>query len=339
MSLVVSSSALPGRRLGRGVVSGVLPSLVTENGGRMSTRFDDEVELAWSLFEAQLEEVLAEIDIRSFSIDVPGETDETGAFPYVQFAGDGRTVRAEVSGNRVLDPAHNMSADQEDSLEALGWQRPTEGEGPNWWCELPGDATEVVLPMVTAAFRQVFGIVHPEFLVSDELGLTDDDVDVVPAEVLVDSERVDVVSSPDSHEDLVAMVTAALAGESGATVHRDSDGDFPFSAGRVPFWIRVQPDKPMVSIFSFMVVSVRNVRQARIEVGLLNRRQDYLRFTLHDGTITATLDLLAAPFVSELFRNMVTMVCEQLDEISIDTAARVGGRLWLDDMEERAAHD
>lgn len=298
----------------------------------MSTRFDDEVELAWSRFEVRLKHALTEIDTGSFSIDVPGETEETGAPPYVQFAGDGHLVRAEVSSNEVLDAAHLLGAAQQASLEALGWHPPVEDDGPHWWCSVPNDATEILLPMVTAALRQVFSIVHPEFLLSDVLWPAQEDSPEVELDDEPPEQTSGTVCHPETYEELVAMVAAALGGTS-HPAKRDSDGDFPFQSGKVPYWVRVHPDKPMLSVFGFVVTSVRDIRQAEIEVRRLNERLDYLRFILADGTITAKLDLLAVPFVPQLLRNTLDLVSEQLDDIAADTALRVNGRLWLADLE------
>ena len=130
-------------------------------GVEMSTRFDDEVLASWGQFETRVGQALAAIGDDSFSIDLEGETDETGAFPYVQFIGYSDMIRAEVAGNDVLDPAYRMDVDQENALVAMGWQRPSDVESPNWWFDVPRDQADVVLSMVTAAFRQVFGVVHP----------------------------------------------------------------------------------------------------------------------------------------------------------------------------------
>ena len=109
----------------------------------MSTRFDDEVLASWGQFEARVGEALAAIGDDSFSIDLEGETDETGAFPYVQFIGYSDMIRAEVAGNDVLDPAYRMDVDQENALVAMGWQRPSDVESPNWWFDVPRDQADV----------------------------------------------------------------------------------------------------------------------------------------------------------------------------------------------------
>ena len=111
----------------------------------MSTRFDDEVQASWGQFEARVGQALAEIGDDSFSIDLEGETEETGAFPYVQFVGYDDMVRAEVAGNDVLDPAYRMDVDQESALVAIGWQQPSDVESPNWWFDVTRDEVDVLL--------------------------------------------------------------------------------------------------------------------------------------------------------------------------------------------------
>ena len=93
----------------------------------------------------------------------------------------------------------------------------------------------------------------------------------------------------------------------------------------------------MVRLFSFVVRSVRDVRQARIEIGILNRRQDFLKFVLEDGVIMASFDLPAAPFFGPQLTWTIDQVAEQLNDLAGDTAARVGGKLWFDESSRRSA--
>ncbi len=300
----------------------------------MSTRFDDEVQASWGQFEARVGQALTEIGDDSFSIDLEGETDETGAFPYVQFVGYGDRIRAEVAGNDVLDPTYRIDADQESALVALGWQQPPDVESPNWWCDVPRDEVDVALTMVTAAFRQVFGVVHPDFLVSDRLW-PDDGAEAAedePADVEdpADCDHAPVMGFPDDYDDLVRMVSQTLAQVCDDDVVRDDDGDFPIGTDTVPMWVRVHRQRPMIRIFSYVVRSVRDVRQARIEVGILNKRQDYLKFVLADGVITASFDLPATPFMSPQLLWALDQLGDQLDDLACDAAVRVGGKLWFE---------
>ena len=247
-------------------------------------------------------------------------------------------IRAEVAGNDVLDPAYRMDVDQENALVAIGWQRPGDDESPNWWLDVTREEVDVVLTMMTAAFRQVFGVVHPKFLVSERLSLSDGAVDEGVTEGIgsgltpgTDEDAVPVMGFPDDYDELVNLVCRALATIYGDDLVRDDDGDFSISTGTVPIWVRAQREKPMVRIFSYLACSVRDVRQARIEIGILNRRQDFLKFVLADGIITASFDLPAAPFFGPQLLWTIAQVAEQLDDLAGDTAVRVGGKLWLDE--------
>ncbi len=146
-----------------------------------------------------------------------------------------------------------------------------------------------------------------------------------------------VMGHPESHDELVELVRRTLVSAYGPTVCCDDDGDFPICSGVVPFWVRVLEDAPVLRIFSFPVRSVRDVRQARIEVGVLNRRTPLLKFYLEDGVITATYDLPAVPFVGSQLLHVLEGVTRWLDDLAEDTALRVGGRLWLGTTEDQAS--
>ena len=115
---------------------------------------------------------------------------------------------------------------------------------------------------------------------------------------------------------------------------RDSDGDVPINTGVVPLWVHVDNEAPVVRLFSYVVRSVKDLRQARIEVGILNRRTPYLKFTLEEGTIVASYELAAGPFVGPLLLNTIDRVSELLNEIAADSATRVSGKLWFADRED-----
>jgi hypothetical protein len=326
-------------------VSGVAPTLVTETGVEMITRFDDEIQASWEQFEAQVGRALREIGDDSFCIELEGGTDESGAFPYVQFIGYDDMVRAEVAGNGVLDPAHQMDGDQQDALVAIGWQQPCDVESPNWWVDVTREQVEVILTMVTAAFRKVFGVVHPKFLVSERLSSSDaaeddgsDGSTCTGSAPDADEDAEPVIGLPHDHDELVKLVCRALATVYGADLVRDGDGDFPISTGTVPIWVRAHREKPIVRIFSYVARSVRDVRQTRVEIGILNRRQDFLKFVLSDGIVTASFDLPAAPFVGPQLLWTIEQVAKQLDDLAADTAARVGGKLWFDESSKPQFH-
>lgn len=295
----------------------------------MSKTFDQAVEGAWSTYEHQLTNELERIGEQSFSIDVPAESEGDGASPYLQFAGSGDVVRAEVSSNTFLDVACRLDEDAEDLLRVLGWQEPDE-ENPNWWYDAPRDLVEVLLPMVIETFRYVFGVVHPAMLESDRLravptqaGPSESGDGALPA------------GRPADRDELTAMVEATLGTRYQPEVIRDDDGDFPIHTGVAPLWVQARPDAPVVRLFSFLVVRVRDKRQAHLEVGILNRRSKLVRFHVDGDVIVAAYDLPAAPFSGEQLLHVLDEVCETVNSIAADTAVRVRGKLWFEDLAQR----
>lgn len=145
-----------------------------------------------------------------------------------------------------------------------------------------------------------------------------------------------VMGFPSGVEELVEMIEQTLSKTYGAEVVREDDGDFPIYTGQVPLWVQARDDAPLVRLFSFVVRGIRDARQAQIEVGILNRRTQLLKFTFKDGTITATYDLPAAPFFGSQLMLTIDRMSELLNDIAADCVIRVNGKLWFDGVEEAA---
>jgi hypothetical protein len=205
---------------------------------------------------------------------------------------------------------------------------------------LPSDEVEVLVAMVSGALRYVYAVEHPAFLAGEErVGkrlIGSRPPRGVEAEDDEEHEPDIVMGFPSGVEELVEMIEQTLRPTYGPDVVRDDDGDFPILTGLVPVWIQARHDAPLVRLFSFVVRSIRDVRQARIEVGILNRRTQLLKFTVEDGTITATYDLPAAPFFGSQLLFTIDRVSELLNDIAADTASRVNGKLWFDDVRDAA---
>ena len=307
----------------------------------MSETFDEVAEASWARFEERVTACVPEIGPVDHTIGLarPGEYDA----PLASVQGWDDHVRVELVG---LSGAHDLAA-----VKALGWQPPEEPEdSPFWAVTLPVAESAVLAGMLSGVLRRVFGITDPAFLSDDlpssterseraagrqgHVGDPEPAVDMERAEVLDDEL---VMGHPESHDELVELVRRTLVSAYGPTVCRDDDGDFPICSGVVPFWVRVLDDAPVLRIFSFPVRSVRDVRQARIEVGVLNRRTPLLKFYLEDGVITATYDLPAVPFVGSQLLHVLEGVTRWLDDLAEDTALRVGGRLWVSTTEDQAS--
>ena len=274
------------------------------------------MDAAWGKFEEQIGRKLGQLGAGSFSIEVEAETEGEGSTPYVQFLGSKDLVRGEVASNRFLDRACRLGKTQKLALVALGWNRPDD-EHPNWWIDVTRDELPLLSSMTVGALRVAIGVHHPEFLEWDDQPTV---AQVQPVEI----------AYPESDGELSALVEATLARHIGhETVFKDDEGDIPMRNGKVLLWVQVLPGSRTVRIFSHLVVNA-NVRQARIEVDILNRRTGFLKFVLADRAIVASVDLPAAPFVAAHLRGVLDLAAEVLNEVVDDLALRTNGRSVVD---------
>jgi hypothetical protein len=288
----------------------------------VESRFDEAVQTAWGKFESKLERRLQRIGERSLGIEVEAETTGSGAAPYVQFAGQDDWLRGEVSSNRFLDEACRLGPVQEQALTALGWRRPDD-EHPNWWVDVERDRLEELVSMSAGALRQALGVVHPKFLRWQRALLEERSGE--------DGGSVPEIGFPSTREELRELVEATVAHHLGVEeLVTDDDGDIPIESGRVPLWVQVLEESPTVRILSNVVVRVMSTRQARIEADVLNRQHSHLRFTVHDRTVVATIDIPGSPFVAQHLRDMVDVAASTLNRLVDDLVLRTRGRLFLD---------
>ncbi|WP_240044559.1 TY-Chap domain-containing protein [Nocardioides albidus] len=101
------------------------------------------------------------------------ERDESPCAPYVQVMPSADGLRAEVSSDHFLHPRHWLDAGQLRSLAAHGWSAP-DATCPNHWREVRAATAAEVAHAMVSALRDVFGVVHPAFLV-DALDVVADD--------------------------------------------------------------------------------------------------------------------------------------------------------------------
>jgi hypothetical protein len=95
----------------------------------------------------------------------PDPQGDAGCPPYAQFAGfgDGRMIRAEVSGNAFLLPQYQLGEDGAEFFALMGWSGndPTE---PNGYIERPVTSADEIANHVVWALRYHFGVVHPQLM-------------------------------------------------------------------------------------------------------------------------------------------------------------------------------
>lgn len=146
----------------------------------MRTRVDlrKATERAWRVLQHDLHRRLDEVTRGEaawpFLLEVEApERQESPCAPYVQVMADGHGLRAEVSSDHFLHPRYWLDERQARALAQAGWSAPDE-TCPNHWREVRAGRTAEVARALVSVLRDVFGVVHPAFLV-DALDVVVDD--------------------------------------------------------------------------------------------------------------------------------------------------------------------
>ncbi|WP_408898631.1 TY-Chap domain-containing protein [Nocardioides sp. R1-1] len=146
----------------------------------MRTRVDlhKATERAWTVLRHDLHRRLDEATrgeaVWPFLIEVEApERDEAPCAPYVQVMADAEGLRAEVSSDHYLHPRYWLDPAQADVLARAGWEAP-DASCPNHWRQVTAGRTAETADAIVTALREVFGVVHPAFLV-DALDVVADD--------------------------------------------------------------------------------------------------------------------------------------------------------------------
>lgn len=306
-----------------------------------------EAERAWHEFRGRLADRIAEMaddDIVGVEVESGIEDeDRTGAAPYLQLIGWGEEmVRAEVSSNQYLDERYALSPADEGLLGAIGWLAPTYVEGEeepdagsaNFHVDLERREADRLAVMSVRALREVFGCVHPVFLVVD--GLPEAVVDEPAPSVGSDEDEVEepLAVFPESSEELQQLVDLALAPGFDGPLSHDSDGDVPVVCGQSVVFVRVNDSRPAVDLYCEMVLGVQDLERAVQEVGILNGNQSSARFHLRDDIVVATYRIYAWPFAPMQLRVALAQLTENIDDLARDLATRVGGHRFAEALAE-----
>lgn len=275
------------------------------------------VEQAWREFTRTLSAGIAGQETLLWELDVD-ERRTTPTGPYVQVTRCSADLPlAEVSSNRVLAASYQLGKAARQRLRELGWQRPGDGRLNYSFLVEPG-LEEVAARMIVAALREVFGVIHPAFLI----GLPQDDEPEPEEEPFV---------HPISAEQLDELVLDALTSdEPGATApQRDPDGDLPFVADSAVIFVRVLRERPGVRLFCELVIGIEDLEAAAFEVAVLNRDQEF-KFVLRDTRIIMSTDLPAWPFVPEHLQQILNEMCRLAPTLDGDLALRVRGHRFIE---------
>lgn len=293
-------------------------------------------EQAWADFRARLADRIAEMtddDIVTVEVESGVEEDELlGAVPYVQLVGWGEElVRAEVVSNQYLDERYELSPADEQRLASIGWFAPTNDEGDepdtgstNFHLDVGRREADRLAVMTVRALREVFGCLHPAFLITDGLPAAAVEAPQVAAEPMLHEPEATEVVLPESPEELQLLVDQALAPMLGGSVKHD-DGDVPIVCGQSVVFVRICESRPAVDLYCELVVDVVDLERAVLEVGILNRSHPSARFHLRDDRVIATYRLYAWPFAPTQLLVALSQFSEDIDDLARDLATRVGG--------------
>lgn len=285
---------------------------------------DSVTSLAWDRFQSRLASHLGAMEDEEYLLICAQVDDELGEVaPYIQVAHDDGVFHVEVSSNRYLTAHHRLDATREATLMTLGLS--DDGGTSNFALDVEhgrSDPTDVA-SIAVHALRDVFGVLHPVFLDSDQLVDDEDDDEGEPIAV-----------APQSREHLRTLVDDALVPLLGCRPAHDDDGDIPVVGDEAVYFVRVQQAVPIVEIFTTVVDAVTNREAATFEVNILNRDSSFLRYVVRGDAVVANLCLPAVPFAPQHLRDTLQLFRHHTTLVAPDLAHRVGGHRPLEDEDD-----
>jgi hypothetical protein len=309
----------------------------------------------WEAFEVALAGYLStmtdpdEADHLLIEVTDPDPEGEVGCPPYAQFAacGDGAMIRAEVSGNAFLRHQFRLGEDAGAWFTRMGWAGGEAAEVDdlderNWYVVAPLDRADEVAGVVVEAMRDHFGIVHPQLLTYQAWGPAADEADFLglcaTGDVPIDEPATtghdpvlpilgQLAVQPDNRDELLAVVGAVLREKYEVDPTADDDGDFVLHHLGQPVWVRVRTDQPAVEIMARVAHDVHSRRATAVEIGILNRDNLWVRWTLRERTVWQTLLLPASPFAPSHLNEMLDLYLVAMTETRDDLAYRTGAKV------------
>jgi len=332
----------------------------TNDHGTPANEAFDGIDAGWEELEGGLATYLSmmvdpdEDDHLLIELTDPDPDGDVGCPPYAQFAafGGGRMIRAEVSGNAYLRASFRLGTDAAAWFTSLDWagggQSAEAGdvEERNWHIEVAVEFADEVARTVVQAFRQHFGIPHPQLLTYQAWGPAADEAEILglcatgdvpldeptaPTGTSIEAEHQSVlgqvVLEPADREELLAYVAGVLREKYEAETTLDDDGDFVLHHLGQPVWVRVRPDQPAVEIMARVAHEVHSRRATAVEIGLLNRDSAWVRWDQRDRTVWQTLLLPGIPFVPRHLDAMLDVFLDTMASTRDDLAYRTGAKV------------
>lgn len=289
---------------------------------------------AWRRFTESLAEVISMMDDTS-DLTIGSVANSADTVPFVRFRSVTRDLmRVEAASNGTLAEDYQLTADQLDRLEDLGWQPPSvEEPNPtqNFWLEMGQERSAEMAEMAVTVLRDVYGIQHPIFLAPDQLaevlqpatqplaGETEFDPDDVVATV---------AASPEHLDD---MIETELIDMFGHQPLRDSEGDIAIRVGSTMLFVRTSTDHREIIVFACLVHDVDGRSRAMEVLSDLNSELRAVKFQLIRDRVFVSMSVFAHPFVPAHLHQAVRMMSDVADGIDDELAAKLRGHTTFED--------
>lgn len=257
----------------------------------------------WMSFEKHFEGLAAGMipgQFVVFGAQHPAMRGARGTYPYLQIMSTDEGWLLEVSSNRFVSENQSLQPNQIKWLTENGWD-----VGLNYECtsSTPRDAGR----RARDAFELALGLPHPSLVTVDKAASTSDDIPV-PGVADWDSGADSLgpglsrdVAKPTSVEDLLAMVSGAIAGmlpqDRDGESKPDRDGTITTRVGDTLLLVEVHPKAPIVLVRG--IVAQRLVASPKLldQVNHLNGKLFAPRTALMDATLIASRQVQGLPFV------------------------------------------
>ncbi len=296
---------------------------------------DPDVESAWAAFEARLASALGRMAPETYLVlTTPAEPHE--AAYYVQFASGPDQFRAEAVGTQYLPASQPLTTEQEERLDALGWERPAPDDpGRNlrraWPVPPPYEA---IAALAVRTLREVYGVAVPTDLEYAYRSFETKPVDQLDLGIRAWERAAVPERRPRTRrrvDQLAAMVEEAIRRWLGIdNVMRDADGDYPVRIGSALVIVRLHDvNPPQLSIFSPILRDIAASPALFAALNEVNARIRFGRAFWIDRTVVVATEIAAV----DVTPNLIALACMELgalaDRLDDPLRGRFGGRLMF----------
>ncbi|WP_299050199.1 hypothetical protein [uncultured Nocardioides sp.] len=310
-------------------------------GDALEQRWDDEVEGAWAAFRRRLGDRLAALEQEeSLAVVVrSAEDDDEGAAPYCQaMAWGGRGLTVEAVSDTFLAAEHRVGPEGAERLRVLGFHPPSGEESPNHHLTVDQREADRAAWMVVGAVREVFGVLHPAFLLDDLTAAPGPDPGPEVPEASTWAVRDEHWPTddhgpwfPDDGEDVRRAVHRVVRDLTGDEPEWDDDDDLPLLTDQARVWVVAASSLPRILLTCTLLTDVVDESRALVEANLLNRRHFGLTFLLDDRRLVVRRELGVSAFQPTEVRAELARLLEHVDRWVVELRERVGGRGAFDD--------